>query len=1553
LGQNRRAGLPNVAWVLLISITTGLGYAAAQTATAPGILVDGNAVVTGFSGARPPAQIRPGVDPAALTFIDLNGPVLRVIDLHAPVGAPQAQVVFAPKPFTITAGQIGQVFAVALDNATPPNVYAAATSAYGLPIVVPDADNDGLPDRQEEGAANASFMPGLFGPAALGGGPGSIWRIDGATGAVRVFANVMLDGVANGGPALGGLAFDPVSNTLFVADRETGMVHRFDLAGTERGRYDHGTVGRRAAGLAPLPFDPARRSSIKRPPFQPANPDSWGYAPPQRRVFGLAVRDGRLYYAVAEGLQIWSVALAPDGAFGGDARMEFAVPPGAAASEISKITFDDQGGMLLAERVAPTGAFDFAELTEEGGGRVLRYAQTPSAAGLRWQPVGDEYAISFALRTSNGNGGVALGYGYDAMGGLDRNACGGFAWMTGEQLRQAQDRTLASQLAQRGPANVNGLQGSASDAARAPNARPLQSYFFDFDDRFDDPKARGHMGDVAIFRACARTAVAALPPPMPAAVPPAPPSTAALGPGIAGGPVGAGAPAVPMPPLAAPAPLPIPPGLAPVMPPGPLPGQQFGQQVGQPAGQPPAPPAGQAVGQPMAQQLVPVPGQVIGQILAQPQPGQVVGQGPQPPPPPPGGPPGAPPVTQGAAQLPPAPPPAPQPAPTVTQGSAQPAGAPQPPAGGIGIAPGAPVVQGSQLPPTGGMIVGEVEVVKKAAAGGITISKTGPTKCFPGKTCDFTITFKGAASEPSGVFEVRDIPPPGWMFMGNASGPNWNCTSPANCTYNITKHSQWPKQGLTAKSPWLKTNIAFRVPSNAEDGEVENCVNVTFPPAPGQSGKTIGVACWKVEVVNPPNLTVTKSLDKGACAPGEQCDFKITVKNTGGTPYKGFLMLIDTAVPQEFEFGGPGAISTTGSAGGLKCNLEKLGETGLFRCHKMGLGAGQQFVIAAKAKLKAKGEPVEIENCAKIWLPGSDPNDPALKGISLARAFLDYQGYPMEKGGPITEDEKKAIADYKQKNAIKDPQGNADTSGEVTDGFVKSMMPPKANASGDILESCVKLKTKEPGLLIYKEPYKYPTTKPGQPTCVFGDSDNPCGFTVKVSGRGDEPYTKPIRIDEQLPPGFNYAGFKSEGQAKWSCSGQQQHVVCTHPPANLTNKELLAVTVWAFLSYEDAKKFHNWTYDRNPEVVNCAKVLYDNPKQYDQEPKLPPAPGQVHPGRHWQACYKQTIYHMDHNFLSYHAEGTGPCYPPNCSHYDFTITSEDRRGHGPLTQRITPPSGSAMPNIRVIKAPPACPASRWSCARTGAGPAGEFTCHIDDCSLAKGDQVITRLEGSVAPDLKEPPPAPMQKTACGALEWNAPRLGGGIEQQSGKRVEVACAAIMVLARPSAPAAPVCAAGYTLLPSGLCCPTSQATATGQCCPWGQQPDAYGQTCVAVGPSAPPSAQQQVEPWQTILPGLQQVLPGRARPSYPGPSAPTSPPLSPPTAPPASPPPSATIAPTPPLQAAPVQCTGGKVPVGGQCVCPTGTTEMRGICVPAGAPPSQQQVAPLLRFERVNP
>ncbi len=489
--------------LLVIALGLAAGPAAAQRLER-GIISPGDAAVTGFSGAVPPAEVAPGTDPAATTFIDLDGPTLRVIELKRMGAAPSGQLVEAPKFYTAKAAQTGQVFAVTLDNTVPPNIYVAATSAYGLPIVASEPDASGRQVRLFSGAPGARFMPGLWGPQEAGGGPGSIWRIDGANGEVRLLANIGSDGRPNGGASLGGLVFHRASNSLLAADRETGLIHRVGLDGNLLGTYDHGVAGRAAQGLEPIPFDASRRTNIASESFITGDPSTWGLAAPERRVFGLGIRAGRLYYAIASGMEIWSVGLGDDGSFAGDATPELAVPLSETASEIAKITFDDTGRMFLAERPAPTGALDFSALTAERSGRVLRYAVAGSEPGKPrvWQPEPDEYAVGFPPGYRNGNGGVAIGYDYDADGNFDRGTCGGFLWSTGEQLRKSADKDIAERLAAMGPEIVDGLQGNRIARVRPQNEPPFETFFVDFDDRFDDELARGHMADIAIWRVC-------------------------------------------------------------------------------------------------------------------------------------------------------------------------------------------------------------------------------------------------------------------------------------------------------------------------------------------------------------------------------------------------------------------------------------------------------------------------------------------------------------------------------------------------------------------------------------------------------------------------------------------------------------------------------------------------------------------------------------------------------------------------------------------------------------------------------------------------------------------------------------------------------------------------------------------------------------------------------------------------------------------------------------------------------------------------------------------
>ena len=148
-------------------------------------------------------------------------------------------------------------------------------------------------------------------------------------------------------------------------------------------------------------------------------------------------------------------------------------------------------------------------------GRVLRFAVIgKTASGQRiWQQVPDEYAIGFPAQFRNGNGGVAIGYNYDRNGEIVLGSCGGFMWSTGEDLRHPADAALAAQLGTTGPLDINGLQGNGTWRMRRDGEPPLFTYFVDYNDEYDDPAERGHMGDIAIERLCSPPAQGMLFPP--------------------------------------------------------------------------------------------------------------------------------------------------------------------------------------------------------------------------------------------------------------------------------------------------------------------------------------------------------------------------------------------------------------------------------------------------------------------------------------------------------------------------------------------------------------------------------------------------------------------------------------------------------------------------------------------------------------------------------------------------------------------------------------------------------------------------------------------------------------------------------------------------------------------------------------------------------------------------------------------------------------------------------------------------------------------------------
>jgi hypothetical protein len=515
-------------------------------------LQPGEAFVTRFSGAT---------NEGGRAVIDTGGTVGIIIDLRRP-GTPPLGAHWSNEPqrSAVSAGQVGQVFGIALDNATPPpNIYLTATSAFGL----------------HRNADNTHWMAGMWGPE---GGPGTVWKLSAANDLKpEIFAQISLDGRPNTGAALGNIAFDGINKQLYVSDLETGMIHRLRLSdGADLGHYDHGVSGRAnfldattgaAAALDPVAFDPAGSARIGDCPSGDfaRTPSCWNFADFRRRVWGVGVRrdpasgDVRLFYSVwgSQGFgnasyaasgddqrnSIWSVRIGPDGDFDAtSARREFFLPDFFRSPEdiaragrshpVTDITFPsigEQPVMVLAERggVRNLGLDAENAFATPHEARVLGYELHDGV----WQPVG-RYDIGFYDRKDEGppylragsSGGAAFGMGYTGSWEVDPAKPDAFLWMTGDALCSPHGPCLDPAAGTHSDATeVHGLMGREQSAFEEllpdaavqpypapgpayPATGPDQSFMIDIDvngEATSDDATR--IGDVAIYEAVAKT----------------------------------------------------------------------------------------------------------------------------------------------------------------------------------------------------------------------------------------------------------------------------------------------------------------------------------------------------------------------------------------------------------------------------------------------------------------------------------------------------------------------------------------------------------------------------------------------------------------------------------------------------------------------------------------------------------------------------------------------------------------------------------------------------------------------------------------------------------------------------------------------------------------------------------------------------------------------------------------------------------------------------------------------------------------------------------------
>lgn len=277
-----------------------------------------------------------------------------------------------------TRAKMGNIFGLTLDNAG--NMYVTATSAYW---------ND------------------VFGPA----GPGGIYRVDGITGNVTTFASLPNDATAR--PALGNITFDPTSNRFYVSNLEDGLIYELDNSGTVLATYDHGVTGRTSATLPAI-----------------ADDGTAGFTQIGRRIWGVEVHNGRLYYGVwwenfnnvstTEANEIWSIPLSTFTT--GPAQLEITMPiyQSNYSNPVADISFSPTGALLAAER----GIYnDTGSMAHQA--RVLEFV----VSGSSWVASANTFDIGdIPAAGTNPNANSAGGVDYDY-------APGGWVWATGDALR--------------------------------------------------------------------------------------------------------------------------------------------------------------------------------------------------------------------------------------------------------------------------------------------------------------------------------------------------------------------------------------------------------------------------------------------------------------------------------------------------------------------------------------------------------------------------------------------------------------------------------------------------------------------------------------------------------------------------------------------------------------------------------------------------------------------------------------------------------------------------------------------------------------------------------------------------------------------------------------------------------------------------------------------------------------------------------------------------------------------------------------------------------------
>jgi hypothetical protein len=360
-------------------------------------------------------DIEPGMIASTwFSCLDPDNYVVGIFDTRDPaINAPGTDLNWAPvrycgpgtgtnpgDPNAWTGDNLGQVFGITLDNASPPNIYVSATALPGP-------------------------FPGCLNTlGALGGG--GIYKLNGANGNIDPFAQLNSGDTA----ALGQIDHVTLSSgveVVYVSNLDDGLLTALDVPGGGIiDTFDHGIIGGPLGGYLAVPDDGNELTPIG------------------RRVWGLGVNEpeNRLYYSVsmtnavnttAPGTetQIWSIEISPvDGSFLLDSpQLEVLVPAiqnnGNSFFQwpITDISFYCGTRMMLAQRCARVLSTSPTGTDWTASAHASRVLECTGSAGAWAMSSVDKFRI----------GATSFG-GTNSTGGVDFDSEGN-VWATGDALQ--------------------------------------------------------------------------------------------------------------------------------------------------------------------------------------------------------------------------------------------------------------------------------------------------------------------------------------------------------------------------------------------------------------------------------------------------------------------------------------------------------------------------------------------------------------------------------------------------------------------------------------------------------------------------------------------------------------------------------------------------------------------------------------------------------------------------------------------------------------------------------------------------------------------------------------------------------------------------------------------------------------------------------------------------------------------------------------------------------------------------------------------------------------